>query len=371
MRNTIVATVVAPFLMIGLTTAFVGCKSAPKMPWSKTAATSGVEAAAVAHSAPSLPADIAKQAETLAATTPSINLTAPPVSGGVAAPYSAAPAYTPPTAASLASVPMPPQGSGAKAAPTAYPSTGASPYSSSSSVPAPVVAATAPSVPTAYQSTDLSASLGSVDMPYNPNAVPPAKTVAAAAPVTPNVTADRYGSSAVASTAPASGNATVPPVATAALPQLSGSGRYGSDRYGSSQATTTASVAPATSPAPPASVNLASTGSVAPSSTSAATAYGDAPANVGSDRYATTPTVTPTAPSVTQETTMASAPATAAPVVASASVYRPGGTTSYNGAASGLPVTEIATRPQPVDVQVPNVTAPGAPPEPSQAPRYR
>lgn len=377
MRNTIVAKIVTPLLMTGLTIGFIGCKSAPKMPWSKTAATSDVEAAAMAHSAPSLPADVAKQAEALAATTPSIDLTSPPVlggeSGGQAAPYSAAPAYTPPASASLASVPMPSQGSGAKATPTAYPSTGASPYSSA---PAAVIAAATPTMPPAYQSTDQSANLGSVNMPYNPNAVPPARTVASATPVTPSVTAGRYGSSTVASTAPAYGGAAVSPVtpvspvASAALPQLSGTNRYGGDRYGSSPVTTTS---PVVSPAPSASVNLASTNSsnVAPAA-SAAPAYGSAPASsapamsVGGNRYATTPTVTPAVPSVTPE-----AAVTAAPVVASASVYRPGGTTSYSGAASGLPVTTIATRPQPADVQVPNVAAPGAPPEPSQAPRYR
>ncbi len=378
MRNTIVASITVPFLMIGLMTGFVGCKMAPKMPWSKTAATADVETATLAHSAPALPADIAKQAEALAATTPSIDLTAPQstgglASGGQAAPYSTAPAYSP-TTASLAATSTPSLGSGAKTAPTAYPSTGASSYSTA---PAPTTVATTPSVPPAYQVADQSANLGAVDMPYNPNAVPPAKTVASTATVTPTVGANRYGASPVANSAPAYGGANTSPNTTAAVPQYSGSGRYG--RYESSQNATTSPATPASS------VNLASTGSAAPSTTSVPPVYG-APrhsipaaipaarpaAQVSGDRYAAINNA-PTAPSVTQNTPPLNSvtPTVSAPSVANAPAYRPGGTTSYARLATRQPVAEIATRPNPVDTQVPNVAAPSSTPNPTQAPRYR
>ncbi len=364
MRNTIVATVAVVFL----TTGFVGCKSAPKMPWSKTAATSDVESAALAHTAPSLPADIAKQAEAFASSSPSIDLTTPPAAGGQAAPYSSAPAFSP-GMANLAAAPTTMQGSGAKTTPTAYPTTGASPYSTA---PASTIAATTPSVPPAFQSTDKSADLGSVDQPYNPSAVPPARTVASVtpAPATPSVSADRYGAGAVASRAPAYSGANPPPTTMAAAPAISGSNRYGTDRYGSVEIAPTS---PATSPAQPVSDNLATTKPVAPSTTSTAPAY-SAPATTTGDRYAASNTVTPSvAPTTLATTTPANVtPTTPAPVVvASASVYRPGGTTSYAGLGGGQPVAEIASRTKVVEQQVPNVAAPSVSPKPSQAPRYR
>jgi len=369
MRNTIVATIATVFLMTG----FVGCKSAPKMPWSRTAATSDVESATLAHSAPALPADIAKQAETLAATTPSIDLTAPPSSGlassglassGQAAPYSAAPAY-PPAAASLAATSTPTHGSGTKTTPSAYPSTGASSYATA---PTSTVAATTPSVPPAYQAADKSANLGAIDMPYNPNAVPPAKNVASTTPVTPTVGAGRYGTNPVVSSVPAYGSANNSPITTAALPQNNSSGRYG--RYESSQNVAAAPTATPTAPSA-ANMNLASTHSVTPSTTNAASVYGTNPAaNVRGDRYAAIHTVTPTVKQDTAPTI--TTPAVSAPVVASVPGYRPGGTTSYARLAAGQPVAKIASRPNPADApQVPNVAAPGMTPEPSQAPRYR
>ncbi len=389
MRNTIVATAVAPFLMVGLMTGFVGCKSTPKMPWSRTAATADVESAAIAHAAPALPADVAKQAESLAVAAPAINLTAPaiPSSGGQAAPYSAAPAYTPAKidlAATTPSLGSGSLGSGATSAPAAYPSTGASPYSTTPTpkTPAQLAAATPRSVPPAFQSTDKSANLGSVSMPYNPSAVPPAQRVAAAAPVTPKVSADRYGTSTVASnvtksassvanrvasTAPAFGSAAVPPVKTASLPQVSGSSRYG--RYGIGRNTTAATI---TSAAQAAKEKLAAASQAPAYNVPKATSPVTSPANVRGDRYAA---ITPTAPSVTQNTPMVTIPALpaqaittpTAPAVAIASVYRPGGTTSYDGLATGQPVAEIASRPK----TAPFATTPVNTPAPSQGPRYR
>jgi len=345
MRNKIVATLVALFM----TTGFVGCKMAPKMPWSKTAATSdvtsNVESTTLAHSAPSLPADVAKQAESLASASPSIKMSAPSIqtSGGMAAPYSAAPALsatTPTIAATTPGVTNLTPGSGAKAAPSAYPSTGASPYSTTAP---PTVVATASPVMPAMSSNDRSANLGSVDMPYNPKAVPPARTVASAAPVTPTTGPDRYGMSSVANTPSAYGGASVPTLKTASVPQISGG-----DRYGNVQ---TSAPHPMTQ-TPPASIP---------------------PASIRSDRYASSHTVTPTLRSITPQSPVSTAPlVTSAPFVASAPTYRPGGTTSYAGMLTGQPTIEIASRPKPVDPpQVPNVSAPGSASEPSEAPRYR
>ena len=372
MRNTIVASTVAPLLMVGLMAGFVGCKSTPKMPWNRTAATADVESAAVAHSAPALPADIAKQAEALAASTPSIDLTAPQIS--------TAPAYTPPKA-SLATTPTLPttsaaalmasHGSSTKTSSGAYPTTGASPYTTTPTpkTPAATLAAATPNVPPAYQSTDKSANLGTVNMPYNPAAVPPAKTIASTASTaptasTPSTGTDRYGSkpasTTIASAAPALNKATAPVVKTAAVPEFSGSSRYG--RYGIGRTTPTA----------PAKVDLAATQPVAPSKAPAYNPTATAtPAKATGDRYATTNNAAPSvmlstpAPAITM-------PASVAHAVASTSVYRPGGTTSYAGLAAGQPAAEIATRPKPpAAAQTPSVTTPGAVSESLQAPRYR
>ncbi len=365
MRNTIVATAVVVLLM----TELVGCKSTPKMPWSRTAATSDIEAAAVAHSAPALPADIAKQAEALAASTPSINLTSPQttpqMSASQAPAYSLAPAYSPAAAALAAAAP---------ATPSAYPSTGASSYSASASpysaAPAQNIAATPPSVPPAYQSTDQSADLGAFDKPYDPNAVPPAKTAVAATttPMTPKASTDRYGMNTMASTVPANGGSTIPSVEKT---PASTSGRYESgNRYGNVEAVVTTPTPKTTPkitlPAPVEAVvstALASTNSAAPSTTKATPTT--TPAAIV-DRYAAGNTFMPTTPSEPK-----TSPATVTPtqVVASASVYRPGGTTSYAGTL-GQAVTEIATRTKPAE-QAPGVSTPTTTAEPSQAPRYR
>jgi len=376
MRNTIVATVLAVFLL----TECVGCKLAPKMPWSKTAATASAESSVLAHSAPALPADIAKQAEALASTTPAVALTAAPTSGGEAAPYSLAPPYSPtPAMANVAAAPSPALGSGAKTIAPAYPTTGDPPYMAA---PAASHVATTPSTLAAFQSTDKSADLDSVAMPYDPNNVPPAQAIASSAtPTTPTVSGDRYAGSSLASAAPAYRSASIGTVAQVAVPQPGGGGRYGNVQTATSTPIQN-SPSPYSPTMPTASAEtLASAGTSAPSATSAAPAY-VAPATMGvvapatmGDRYAAinpaidnrvTSTI-PTVPSILQAAPVNSVPV----VIANAIVYRPGGTTSYAGLSAGLPAAEIASRPMSTDGQVPNASAPGSAPEPAQAPRYR
>lgn len=369
MRNTIAATLVAVFFAAGL----VGCKSAPKLAFwkagDKTAAVG--EETVLANSAPALPADIARQAESLAMSSPAIDMGAPAISmnvpaasGGLATPYT-------PTINVAATNPA---GSGAKPAPAAYPATGASPYSTAA---APVMAAITPTQSPMAQSPVVSAaphadSLGSVSLPYNPNAVPPARTIAAA-PATLNATAGRYGSSALASTSPAY---TVP------VPAIVPVKPSGAGRYGSIAATPVAtSVSPAITSAP--SVNVAAIGSVTPSVPKSDSVYGNpAAAGMNGGRYTSTaplqispsqPVITPTPTlkaSPVSAPSIASAPAvTPAPAIASASApnYRPGGTASYQGATPSLSTVEIATRPKPYKVE----TTPSTRYEPVPTPRYR
>ena len=360
MQKTIVAATAALFLCSGT----LGCKSAPKLAWWKKGDPTGVESTALAHSAPSLPADIAKQAERLAATSPSIEMSAPSVqlSANQAPPYS-------PSSATVAATPTPPLGSGQKAPPTAYPSTGAPAYSAAA---ATSIATTTPAMPAI--SASQSADLGSLDMPYNPGAVPPAKTVVAATQAVPKTVADRYGRSSPAISSPPAygGGAPVPPVTIATTSPRSGGSRYGN--------ITSAPTTPATSPS---IANMASSAAVVttspnslPTSTASASTTPATPAGSGltagtekvaGDRYAAiTPVTPPAPPNVSPAATVVTAPTPPASAVASASTYRPGGTTSYQGS-----VAEFATRPNPVEQQVPNVALPGMMSEPSETPRYR
>lgn len=369
MRKTVVATSTALLLCVSS----LGCKTAPKMAFWKTTDKSSVESTALAHSAPALPADIAKQAETMAASNPSIQM-----SGGEAAPYSSAPAFSSappytPAATAVASVPAPPTGSGAKTAPGAYPTTGASPYVST----APTVASTTPKTTPSYSSNDQSADLGEVAMPYNPNAVPPAKTVAAATPtITPKATnTDRYG---MASAAPAYGGANVPPVAASPVATAAAPKTNSGDRYGNFATAAATQSVPSIDPKIAAPATTASaTPAYAASGTPAAAGMSTTSASVAGSRYAasssTVPAIAPTSVASTAPVTpTAVAPAAVAPAAAVASVspYRPGGTGSYEGAATSSAV-EIASRPKTVEQQVPGVATPGTTSEPAQAPRYR
>ncbi|MGI9429199.1 MAG: hypothetical protein ACR2NM_11120 [Bythopirellula sp.] len=370
MRKTIVATVAVALVM---TTGLSGCKTAPKMPWSKTAATTDAETSKLAHSAPALPADVAKEAENLAASTPSIEMstqaaTTSPTTGGTAPPYSAAPAFsaTPASVASNATVPS----QARPTTPAAYPTTGASPYSTNPPAATSPYAATTPTPQSTLPGFDKAADLGAFTKPYNPNAVPPAKTVAKADAVSPPAaSSDRYSMNTAANTPPITPAASVAPAKTAAVPAQS----TGSDRYGNYQPKVPQ---PPASPVLPANVNVASTSPVVPSAKPSSPAYDaavapattPAAASATADRYAVAGAVVPAPPSVTT-----TAPAnTAGPVVASAPTYRPGGTSSYEGTATSAAAVEIASRPKPVEQpQVPNVSAPGSTSAPVEGSRYR
>ncbi len=373
MRKTLVATCVAVFLSSG----FVGCKTASKMAWWKTADKSSIESSALAHSAPALPADIAKQAEALASSEPAIE-----TSGGQASPYSAAgtaPSYassTPPAAKN-------------------YPMTGASPYSAASTPPAitstpPAIASTPPAMSSvatrtspAVQSGESVSDLGAVDMPYNPNLVPPAKTIAAAAAPAPapNAPADRYGAATLANAAAAYQGATTPPVATSTPPQQSlGQQAPITDRYANVQPSITPEASTKSSPA---NDSLASSGTTNPAGM--ASAYNVAtpkttpapPAkNFMGDRYAASSLSTPPtslssqAPSATPAESSTPSATNSGASLASSPAFRPGGTASYNGPSNGAPSYEVASRPEPPKEEVPNVAAPDTPAA-NQAPQTR
>lgn len=273
----------------------VGCKSASKLTWWKSAEDAQAEAAVMAHSAPTLPSEIAKQAETMSA--PSVNIT-PGVTAtadsGTAAPFvpSIAPTQTTPTIAS--------------SAPPAYPTTGASSFTST---PAPQ------SVPVA-QTASTSSTLGTTAMPYDPQAVPAATTNAAATVAQNAPTTDsRYGAqSAPAYTPPAS-----------SVYQSSG------DRYSSTSATPAANTEPVATAEP-------TTGN-APQVAQATSSY--------ADRYGsyTPPASVQTQAPVTQAVQSSTVPLaqnTAITPTADSQPYRPGGTSDYPSQGA----VEVATRPE-------------------------
>lgn len=365
MRNTIVAASVA----VCLTTLTLGCKTAPKLAFWKSGDSADVESTALAHSAPSLPADVAKQAEALASSSPAIDMSTTPAAASAAAapPYSPAPAYVPP-AASVASTPATSVGSGTKSAPS-FPTTGAASYATTTPSAAPKVAA---ATPPALYNRDQSADLGSVDMPYNPNAVPPARKPAAAvasAPTTSPATADRYGSASLASTYPATSTPAAPsfnsgssskamPSTAATSPSLPASS---GDRYSNA----------ATSPAPSTTNPAPAYSSPAPT-TPAMSPSVDRYASSGAPSSPITPTASvPPAIAATAPAVSTAPPVSSAPQVAKATPYRPGGTSSYEGITVEQSGIEIATRPNSASSTVPNATAPSSTPEPSEAPRYR
>ena len=342
MRKTIVVpsfSLLSLALLVGLSS--VGCKSMPKAPWSKTAANIDPSAATLARSAPAKPSDVARQPE----------LAASQIAGGDAAPF--VPGVSP-AAMAATSVPS-----------TAYPSTDAPNFSQ-----APSVATTASSPST---------NLGSVKLPYDPNAVPPATLSPAEAAL-------------AAAEATAKSRYANVPTPTGTLPQLSNStpaaavseAPKAGSRYGGYLA----------SAQPP--QTLPQSHSL---SSSAVTPAGEMPAQVAAaaqslagetsgGRYAqavaaateTVPTAVPSYVPKTTPTAIIPAVITPTPTaVASASPYRPGGTSSYPSTTSSLPGIAIATRPDsPVssDAQVPNLGTPAsseptAYPVTPQTPRYR
>jgi len=205
--------------------AALGCKSAPKMAWwSSSKDSSKVESTAVAHAAPQLPSEIAKQADGMNSANP--------------VQISTAPAFTP-NATSAA----PPYIASAGT----YPSTGAQSY---------VPTTTSPAASTATTMTASSSGL-----PYNPNAVPAAKSapsdqslaVSSATPSSNAPLADRYGNSYSQSSEPiapttagAAPNFSAPTNTMATASTITASNSLG-DRYSMSSTPTSAS--PVMSPA--------------------------------------------------------------------------------------------------------------------------
>ena len=318
MRGTILTASLAVLVGVGS----VGCKSMPSFPWAKTANNSNADATAVTRTAPALPSDVAIKTEGLAA-----NSTAP--TGGTAAPYvaTAAPAVSP----------------------AGYPNTGAPSYSST-------IASTAPAVQAKNDSN-----LGTIDMPYNPNTVPPAATVAAAPPTAAPPTANRYA-------APAPSSYPTTSTLSNSAPQNTDAGsRYATQTASSTSpaASSASSYAPATTQAtaPPTNNNFGAT-------------LASATGAVG-DRYSQ-PSSTGSAPAAQPSTTAGNFPTSQEQAVATSEPYRPGGTSTYPGAASAPPNYEMASRPEaPASAtgsSVPNVATPGDVPAPPQSapqvPRY-
>ena len=211
----------------------LGCKSAPKMAWWSSSKDAKVESTAVAHAAPQLPSEVAKQAEGVNPVDPLQISTAPAFA-----------ATTNPVKSSVAEA----------ALASAYPSTGAPSY-----------------VPTKSVATTTSPS--SSAMPYNPNAVPAAKTTTPeqSMAATTNLNSspapdDRYGNRYTQNTEPAAALASASETSSypdfsapvnnlATSPAMPVSSNLG-DRY----ATAAASVAPSKTiePSEPQQVQTAS-----------------------------------------------------------------------------------------------------------------
>jgi hypothetical protein len=265
----------------------IGCKSAPKLPWFKSAntATAGAATATTASNAPQLPSEIAKQAEGLAAGVDPVKITTPSAATTAKAVGGAAPAYT------------------ATAAPSAYPTTGAQDYLSSS-------AAALKSAAGSTVAGTAAAAKGS--LPYDPMAVPPSSTTAASSPASAPA-ADRYG-----------------------MPSQ--------DRYANTYPTATPAYTPTSYPASTALAPPTATQSAAVMPATPATSSVPFPSNPDSaslgDRYATQsmPAASPVSTAVPSYTT----PVQPASAVASVQPYRPGGTGSYPGTSANY---EVATRP--------------------------
>ncbi len=291
----------------------IGCKTMPNMAWWKTASKDAPEANVLAHSAPALPSEIAKQVEGLSTSS------SEQLAGGTAAPFM-------PTApvASVAST----------TAPGPYPSTEAPTFT-----PPTAPVATVPAAPS-------SANLGSLAMPYNPNAVPPAANAVAPAATPPNV--DRYAA------APTTGSSTKPP----ATPYPSTASRYGEQVAATPVANvsvpTTSAASQLTAP------NFVDSPTASLGGRYAQTAAVEVPtASLPVDNSLAVPTVTPTSPATT--------------TVAEASPYRPGGTSSYPTTPSVPASVQIASRPEApatTITQEPTNDQPIVPATP-QVPRYR
>lgn len=281
----------------------LGCKSAPKMSWWSSKDTAKTETTAVAHAAPQLPSEIAKQSEAINTANP-VQISTAPAFATTSNTGGTAPAFAATTA---------PAG--------AYPSTGAQSY-----VPTTTSQAAASAASTIASSNTL---------PYNPNAVPAAKTP-------PNV-------QSIAATPSAGMNSSAP-----------------ADRYGNSYAQSTASftaTTPTTNAAPTTQGTLSAAADSYPNFSSPTNTHVASPTSAGSnvlgDRYAmsSSPSVAApamSAPSESQQVQTASA-------IASTEPYRPGGTGTYPAMAASNARYEVASRPSaPTGSQstVPNVAYP-------------
>jgi len=331
-------------LLLGVSS--VGCKSMPKNPWAKTAATSDPVAPALAHTAPTKPSALAKQMEGLAAAQ---------IAGGEATPF--VPSVNIAGPAAMASTPAPS---------SSYPTTTAPSFMQT--VPAASVAATTPTP---------NANLGSVKLPYDPSAVPPATLSPAEAAI------------AAAEAAAKNRYASVP-TPTGTPPQLSSSNiasvNVSSDveppktasRYGGYAASVQTSVAEMPNQVAAAAQSLAEDAALAAGAAGMPSSrYAQAVAAATETPSAAASSYAPPVTAISEVTT----PETTTPMaVASAAVaYRPGGTTSYPATMGPAPGIEIATRPdlpRSADTQVPNSGTPAsgesAPyPVTPQTPRYR
>ncbi len=277
----------------------LGCKSAPKMAWWSSSKDSKVESTAVAHAAPQLPSEVAKQTEGVNSADP-VQISSAPAfaansSNETGNSTGAAPAYT------------------ATASPSgAYPSTGAQSY-----VPATNQATLPASSTTALTSA----------MPYNPNAVPAPKS---------DSKMESVASSAILSNSPAV-----------------------EDRYGSFSTQTTSQAlasAPATGTASSPTNGLQNSNST---SDTAATPY--AGTNSLGDRYAMPNSPTQETKDPVTKASAEPQQVQAASAIASTEPYRPGGTSTYPGIAASNAQYEVATRPAVTSsstTNVPNVAYP-------------
>ncbi|NOY29310.1 MAG: hypothetical protein GXP28_03765 [Planctomycetes bacterium] len=344
MRKTILArsfSLLSLALLVGISS--VGCKSMPKNPWAKTAATSDPAAPALAHTAPTKPSALAKQMEGLAAAQ---------IAGGEATPF--VPSVNIAGPASMASMPAPS---------SSYPTTTAPSFMQT--VPDASVAATTPT-PSA---NGVSTNLGSVKLPYDPSAVPPAILSPAEAAIAAAEAASKNRYASV-------------PTPTGTPPQLSSSNIASVDvssdveppktasRYGDYAASVQTSVNQVAAPAQ----SLAAGAASMPSSHYAQTVptATETPSSAASS-YA--PPVT----AISEVTTPGTTTPTPMAVASAATAYRPGGTTSYPATMGLAPGIEIATRPNSpasADTQVPNSGTPASGestpyPVTPQTPRYR
>jgi hypothetical protein len=311
----------------------LGCKSASKYAWWKK--DQAGESTALAHSAPQLPSDLAKQNESPSSSAQLV--------GGTAAPFVPSQASKSPLAATASS--------------GAYPSTSAPAFNSSTSR-AGSTSALAGQGPS-------SANLGSIAMPYNPTAAPAPKSVGASVAAATNP-AERYGSAGLGSVG-SSPSSTMPygqaasgaaPAFNAAASTAANSMAGAANTAGSFPSRYSSGLSDA-----PAAAQSAATQTTLPSAVSPSPAPQIAPytprygAAVDSSAVAaTTPTPAAAATPTTPQTVK---PATA---VVAVQPYRPGGTSTYSGSAT-LPATaqspvQVASRPEQTATTTPKPAAP-------------